>query len=107
MKLLRAFAFAIIATLIIWGSVFFWMGGTVSGWGALFTVIVLTALETTFSADNAVINSKVLVTMSPLWRVLFLTVGIFIAVFVVRFILPILIVMLTAHLSFNEVLNLA
>lgn len=102
MKLLRSFGFAIAATLLIWGAVLLW-----GGWGALFTVIVLTALETTFSADNAVINSKVLMTMSNFWRILFLTVGIFIAVFVVRFILPILIVMLTAHLGFNDVLHLA
>ncbi|HSE61783.1 MAG TPA: DUF475 domain-containing protein [Candidatus Saccharimonadales bacterium] len=102
MKLIRSFGFAIAATLLIWGGIFWW-----GGWGALFTVIVLTALETTFSADNAVINSKVLMTMSHFWRILFLTVGIFIAVFVVRFILPILIVMLTAHLGFNEVLQLA
>jgi uncharacterized protein len=102
MKLLRTFGFAIAATLAIWIGIFLW-----GGWSALFTVIVLTALETTFSADNAVINSKVLATMSNFWRVLFLTVGIFIAVFVVRFILPIFIVMITAHLGFNDVLNLA
>ncbi len=74
---------------------------------AIWTVIVLTLLETTFSADNAVVNSKVLVTMSPMWQRLFMTVGIFIAVFVVRFALPILIVMATGSLGFKEVLDLA
>jgi uncharacterized protein len=68
---------------------------------------VLTALETTFSADNAVVNSKVLSTMSAMWRVAFLTVGILVAVFIVRFVLPIILVMLTAHLGFNDVLQLA
>lgn len=77
------------------------------GLAALFTVLVLTMLETTFSADNAVVNSKVLVTMSPMWQRLFMTVGIFIAVFVVRFALPIFIVMATAGLGFKEVLDLA
>ena len=77
------------------------------GIGALFTVIVLTLLETTFSADNAVVNSKVLVTMSPMWQRLFMTVGIFIAVFVVRFLLPILIVMATGGIGFKEVIDLA
>ena len=45
--------------------------------------------------------------MSPFWQKLFLTVGIFIAVFVVRFLVPIIIVMLTSGLGFMEVVNLA
>ena len=79
-------------------------------WGgidALFTVVVLTLLEITFSADNAVVNSKVLVTLSLLWQQLFMTVGIVIAVFFVRFVVPILIVGITAHLGFNDIVNLA
>lgn len=45
--------------------------------------------------------------MSPFWQKLFLTVGIFIAVFVVRFLLPIFIVMLTSGNGFMEVVHLA
>jgi hypothetical protein len=100
--LLRIYWFAATTTLLIW----FFVGWEL-GLAALFTTIVLTLLETTFSADNAVVNSKVLVTMSPFWQRLFMTVGIFIAVFVVRFALPILIVMATAGLGFSDVLNLA
>ncbi len=100
--LFRIYWFAAAATLLIWVFV-----GWQMGLAALLTTIVLTLLETTFSADNAVVNSKVLVTMSPLWQRLFMTVGIFIAVFVVRFALPILIVMATASLGFGEVLDLA
>lgn len=101
-KLLRIYWFAALATLTVWVLV-----GWNMGLAALFTVLVLTLLETTFSADNAVVNSKVLVTMSPMWQKLFMTVGIFIAVFVVRFALPIFIVMATASLGFKEVLDLA
>lgn len=101
-KLLRIYWFALLATVLIWILVGWKMGAS-----ALFIVIVLTLLETTFSADNAVINSKVLVTMSPMWQTLFMTAGIFIAVFVVRFALPIVMVMSTAGLGFGEVLNLA
>lgn len=101
-QLFRIYWFAALATITIWVLVGWQMGLT-----ALFTVFVLTLLETTFSADNAVVNSKVLVTMSPFWQRLFMTVGIFIAVFVVRFALPILIVMLSAGLGFKEVLDLA
>ena len=71
----------------------------------LFCILVI--LEVTFSFDNAVINSKVLVTMSPFWQKMFLTVGIFIAVFVVRFLLPIVIVMVAASTGFSDVVDLA
>ena len=83
-----------------------WMfahGGMVSLW--LFTILVI--LEVTFSFDNAVINSRILVRMSPFWQKLFLTVGIFIAVFVVRFLVPIVIVMLTSGHGFSDVIGLA
>jgi uncharacterized protein len=101
-ELFKIYWFALSATLIIWALV-----GWNLGLEMLFFTVVLTLLETTFSADNAVVNSKVLVTMSRFWQKLFMTVGIFIAVFVVRFALPILIVMVTAGLGFKEVLDLA
>lgn len=69
--------------------------------------MVLVLLEVTFSFDNAVVNSRILTKLSPLWQTLFLTVGIFFAVFVVRFLLPILIVMLTAGLNGGAVIDLA
>jgi hypothetical protein len=100
--LAKMYWFAALATVVIWVLV-----GWQMGLAALFTVIVLTLLETTFSADNAVVNSKVLVTMSPRWQKLFMTVGIFIAVFIVRFALPILMVMAMASLGFSQVLDLA
>lgn len=77
--------------------------GAVGLW--LFTILVV--LEITFSFDNAVINSKVLARMSPLWQKIFLTVGIFFAVFIVRFLLPIIIVMLTSGNGFKEVIDMA
>lgn len=100
--LFKIYWFAAAATLAIWVGAY-----SFGGWQALFTVIVLTLLETTFSADNAVVNSKIIVTLSPFWQKLFMTIGIFIAVFVVRFFAPILIVMATAGLGLAEVINLA
>jgi hypothetical protein len=101
-KLIRIYWFAFLSTAIIWALV-----GWKLGLGAFVTVIILTLLEMTFSADNAVINSRVLVTLSPFWQKIFMTVGIFVAVFVIRFILPILIVAITASLGVSEALNLA
>lgn len=99
---LRIFWISTLVTIMLGGFVFANVGG-VGLW--LFAILVL--LEVTFSFDNAVINSKVLATMSPFWQKLFLTVGIFIAVFLVRFLLPIVIVMVAAGLDFSTVLQLA
>ena len=78
----------------------------IGGIGSLWLYAVLVLLEITFSFDNAVVNSRILTKLSPMWQSLFLTVGIFFAVFVVRFLLPLLIVMLTAGLSGGEVMDL-
>lgn len=99
---LRIFAISGILTLII-GIIVAFYGGL----SALWLFVVLAVLEVTFSFDNAVVNSRILVKMSPFWQMLFLTVGIFIAVFVVRFILPIVVVMLPTGLGFMEVVQLA
>jgi hypothetical protein len=101
-KLFRIYWFSFSITVLIWALV-----GWQLGLDAFFTVIILTLLEMTFSADNAVINSRILVTLSPFWQKIFMTVGIFIAVFVIRFILPILIASLAASLGVKETLDLA
>ncbi len=77
------------------------------GWQAALIMTVLILVEVTFSFENAVINAKVLRTLSPRWQTIFLTVGIFIAIFGMRVIFPILIVVLTAGLGWREVLDLA
>ena len=99
---LRYYGIVSLITIGIWIFV-----GSRLGIEAMVLCIILTLLEITISADNAVVNSRVLVTLSPFWQAMFMTVGIFIAVFVVRFILPIVIVMLGANLSFNQTLDLA
>lgn len=100
--LLRIYGFSLFATLAVWAVV-----GAYNGFGAFVTVVILTLLEVTFSFDNAVINSRILVTLSRFWQTLFLTVGIFLAVFVVRFFVPLLIVAITAGIGIGEVVNLA
>lgn len=73
----------------------------------LWIFIILVILEITFSFDNAVINSKVLVKLSPFWQTLFLTVGILFAVFIIRFVFPIALVVISSGESFGAVLNMA
>jgi hypothetical protein len=59
-------------------------------------VIGLALFEFISSVDNAVVNSDVLATMPPKWRRWFLFYGIFFAVFLVRGLLPLLIVYLSS-----------
>lgn len=77
------------------------------GPAALFIAAVLILVEITFSFENAIINAKVLSTVSEFWRTIFITIGILIAVVGMRILFPILIVMITAGLPADEVLNLA
>lgn len=72
-----------------------------------FIVFVLVLVEVTFSFENAIINAKVLSTVSRFWQQMFMTVGIFIAVFGMRLVFPIVIVMITASLPANQVIDLA
>jgi hypothetical protein len=74
---------------------------------AALIVLLLGVLEISLSFDNAVVNAKVLTRMHPIWQRLFLTVGIIIAVFGMRLVLPIVIVSITASLSIPDVIDLA
>lgn len=77
------------------------------GWMAAAVTAMLIVIEITFSFDNAIINARVLATMSSFWQRIFMTVGILIAVFGMRIIFPILVVMATASLSWGQVISLA
>ena len=66
---------------------------------AFVTAALLVVLEVTLSFDNAVVNTRVLQHMTPVWQHRFLTWGIFIAVFLTRAVLPILIVAASVALS--------
>lgn len=77
------------------------------GIAALFTVFLLGIMEISLSADNAVVSARIVAKLSKKWQTLFLTVGIFFAVFVVRFGAPILIVSSVTGLSAGNALALA
>jgi uncharacterized protein len=76
-------------------------------WTALGLCLILGVLEVSLSFDNAVVNAKVLERMNPFWQKMFLTVGIVIAVFGMRLVLPLLIVGVTANLGPIEAVQLA
>lgn len=77
------------------------------GFLALFIAFFLSVLEVTLSFDNAVINAIKLEKMTDKWRHRFITWGIAIAVFGMRFLFPVAVVAVFSGLSLIEVTKLA
>ena len=98
-----------IIVLIIGLCVAFYRGIDTGASGIAFVVsaLIIATLEISLSFDNAVINATKLKTMSPVWRKRFLTWGIAIAVFGMRFVFPIVIVAIFSGISCMGVVNLA
>lgn len=69
--------------------------------------LILGIIEISLSFDNAIVNASVLTDMSPIWQKRFLTWGILIAVFGMRFALPIMIIMGAGHVGIITALNIA
>ena len=89
-----------------------WLGwateGTIGGvFSFLFTAGVLAALEIALSFDNAIVNANKLKDMTPAWQKRFLTWGILIAVFGMRIIFPLLVVVIAAQIGPISALYLA
>jgi hypothetical protein len=89
-----------------------WLGWAYSGTlaGALsffFVAAVLAVLEISLSFDNAIVNANKLKSMTPEWQHRFLTWGILIAVFGMRVVFPLLIVVVAAGIGPFEALRLA
>jgi hypothetical protein len=80
---------------------------SIGGVKALYIVALLALLEISLSFDNAVVNAKILENMDRVWQDRFITIGLPIAVFGMRFVFPILIVSFASGLSMVDTLNLA
>jgi hypothetical protein len=76
-------------------------------WSGVVLCLILGVLEVSLSFDNAVINATVLERMNDFWQRMFLTVGIVIAVFGMRLLLPLIIVWLAAGLPPLQAFELA
>ena len=77
-----------------------------SGLKDIFIVLVLSILEISLSFDNAVINATKLQKMAHEWCNIFLTLGIFVAVFGMRLLFPIIVVSVFANIGFMETVNI-
>ena len=104
-----------------WGSLLFtaaglvlggWYGwtlhGTIDGMlGIVWICAVLAVLEISLSFDNAAVNASILKDMDPVWQQRFLTWGIAIAVFGMRIVFPLVIVMVAAGIGPIDAIDLA
>ncbi len=75
--------------------------------GTVFVAGMLAVLEVSLSFDNAVVNASVMKDMSPIWRGRFLTWGMAVAVFGMRFVFPLVVVSAVARVGPLEALRLA
>ncbi len=82
--------------------------GTLEGAGlGVFLAAMLGVLEISLSFDNAVVNASVMEDMTAIWRRRFLTWGMAIAVFGMRFLFPLLVVTVVAGIGPIETLRVA
>ena len=88
---------------------YLWGEHVLKGSGAIcvFIALVLGILEVSLSFDNAVVNATKLKKMNEKWRHRFITWGIAIAVFGMRFLFPLLVVSIFAKLNIIKVLDIA
>lgn len=82
-------------------------GYFVGGWPVVATVLFLGVLETSLSFDNAVVNAGILANWNEVWRRRFLTWGMFIAVFGMRLVFPVVIVAVAAGIGPVKAIDLA
>lgn len=102
LQLMRHFKYSgILAVLCFIGAYLY------AGMAGLFAAMVLAVLEVSLSFDNAVVNASILQNWNHYWRTLFLTVGIFVAVFGMRLIFPLVIVSQTSDMSMLQAWHLA
>jgi hypothetical protein len=82
--------------------------GTLGGMITVFFICcVLAVLEISLSFDNAIVNANKLKDMTPVWQQRFLTWGIIIAVFGMRIVFPLLIVVVAASVGPLDALAMA
>jgi len=109
----KHFGFSIVFTIVCLAISAYWgfNHGPNAGVQAMITALTITAIlavmEVSLSFDNAVVNASVLRGWDHFWKMIFLTVGIVIAVFGMRLVFPIVIVAVTADMGMLEVVNMA
>jgi len=110
---MKHFRFSLFFTLVClalaayWGYVHGPAAGVSTMLHALAITAILAVMEVSLSFDNAVVNAAVLRGWDRFWKMIFLTVGILVAVFGMRLLFPVVIVAVTADMSMVEVAKMA
>lgn len=107
---MKHFRFSFIFTLFALACAGWWgyvNGGTLNAIEMIWIAAILGVMEVSLSFDNAVVNAAVLKNWDHFWRMLFLTLGIIVAVFGMRLLFPLVIVAFTADIHLLDVWNLA
>jgi len=107
--MLKYFTGSILVTIFGLIGAFLWGEHVHNGTGltCIYVATILGILEVSLSFDNAVVNAMKLENMSEKWRHRFITWGIIIAVFGMRFLFPLLVVSIFAGLNILSVFNMA
>ncbi|WP_171497195.1 DUF475 domain-containing protein [Acinetobacter bereziniae] len=110
---MKHFGFSIFFTVVCLAISAYWgfTHGPNAGVQAMLSALTITAIlavmEVSLSFDNAVVNASVLRNWDHFWKMIFLTVGILIAVFGMRLVFPVVIVAVTADMGMIEVVKMA
>lgn len=107
---MQHFKFSFLVTLVGLGIAAWWghsLGGTAGVMQAVSIAVILGVMEISLSFDNAIVNASILKSWNKFWQDIFLTVGMFIAVFGMRLLFPLLIVAFAADISLLEVWGMA
>ena len=111
--MMKHFGFSIIFSIICLGLAAYWgfEHHPEAGIQAMITALTITAIlavmEVSLSFDNAAVNASVLRNWDHFWKMIFLTVGILIAVFGMRLVFPVVIVAVTADMGMMDVVRMA
>lgn len=107
--MLKFFGSSYLVTVLGLIGAYFWGEHVHQGTGVacVFIAFVLAILEISLSFDNAVVNAMKLEKMSEKWRHRFITWGILIAVFGMRFVFPVAVVAIFAKLNLLTVVDMA
>jgi hypothetical protein len=102
-------SFIVTAVGLALGAILGWQStGTIGGMATVFFICaVLAVLEISLSFDNAIVNANKLKEMTPVWQHRFLTWGIIIAVFGMRIVFPLAIVVIAAGIGPIDAIILA
>ncbi len=111
--MMKHFGFSIFFTIVCLAISAYWgySHGPEAGIKTMLTALTITTIlavmEVSLSFDNAVVNASVLRGWDHFWKMIFLTVGIVIAVFGMRLVFPIVIVAVTADMGMLDVVKMA